>query len=420
VRRAISEIVVVGGSLAGVAAIEELRGRGYCGRIVLVGAEAELPYDRPPLSKQVLTGTLSARSCRLRDDDWHDTHEVELALGTWATALDPGRRELTLGDGRTTSYDGLVIATGVTARELDGPRLSGVHTLRTLDDAQALQRAFAHGSRVAIVGGGFIGAEVAASARAVGLEVTLIEALATPRARVLGPTVGTVCGRLHTDHGVHLRCGVPVRSVAGIDGHVDRVVLADDSIVEADVVVVGLGVRPAVAWLDGSGVEVADGVLCDAACRTNAPGVVAAGDVARWPHPTLGSIRVEHWQNAVMQGCAAAAALLEPRRTEPYGPIPYVWSDQFDVNIQVAGEPRAEDEVAILGTPDDYRFTALYGRHGRLSAGVSFNSRGATRRVTRLLAAGASFERAQEAMHDPGPLPLPAVAFIPDPLGEVT
>jgi NADPH-dependent 2,4-dienoyl-CoA reductase/sulfur reductase-like enzyme len=295
-----------------------------------------------------------------------------------------------------------------------------VHTLRTLEDAVAIRDGLASASSLAVVGGGFIGAEVAATARGLGVDVTLIETLPTPLSRVLGTTIGDVCGRLHADHGVILRCGVPVTSIEGGDANVELLRLADGSQVAADLVVVGLGVTPNTDWLAGSGLKLGDGALCDQYCRTAAPHIVAAGDVARWDHPSLGSVRIEHWQNAVTQGRAAAASLLDPGLDVPFDPVPYVWSDQYDVTIQVAGRPEPGDDVTLVDTAaDQYRFSALYSRDGRLTAGVSFGRQAATRRITRLLQERASVASAIAELrepnqiarsHDPGELPTATAA----------
>jgi 3-phenylpropionate/trans-cinnamate dioxygenase ferredoxin reductase subunit len=368
-------IAIVGASLAGLRAAEGLRRRGYDGALALVGAEARLPYDRPPLSKEILQGTWGPERTALCKPAAWEALALELHLGRRATALDPAAREVALDSGERIAFDGLVIATGAAPRALRGaaPR-SGVHLLRTLDDALAIRDALAKGPRVAVVGAGFIGAEVAASCRARGLEVAVIEALPVPLARGLGTRMGEVCAALHRDHGVDLRCGVGVAVLEGAE-RVERVRLSDGSAIAADLVVVGIGVAPETEWLSGSGLAIDDGVVCDATC-TAAPGIVAAGDVARWWNPLFEeSMRVEHWTNAVEQGDAAAATLLAAPGSAPaFAPVPYFWSDQYDVKIQFAGRAQAEDDVHVVhGSLEERRFVALYARDGRVTGALAFS-----------------------------------------------
>ena len=370
-------IAVVGASLAGVRAAEVLRSEGYDGALVVIGDDPERPYDRPPLSKQVLAGDwepdripLVASADLGLDADWR--------LGVRAAVLDVGARQVALSDGSTITFDGLVIATGASPRRLPlGEGLAGIHVLRTLADCLALRGELEAGpQRVAVIGAGFIGAEVAATCRGRGIPVTLIEALPVPLGRVLGPAVGSVCADLHRDNGVDVRVGVGVAGFEGAD-RVERVVLADGSVVEADVVVVGVGVVPATGWLEGSGLTIDDGVLCDATCLA-APGVVAAGDVARWPNQRFDEVmRVEHWDNALDQGAHAARTLLADlagERGEPFTPVPWFWSDQYDRKLQVTGRPRPDDDILVVdGSLADRRFVALYGRGGRVVAAVGMN-----------------------------------------------
>jgi NADPH-dependent 2,4-dienoyl-CoA reductase/sulfur reductase-like enzyme len=369
-------IVVVGASLAGLRAVEALRRAGFDGSLTLVGAEPHLPYDRPPLSKEVLQGRWDADRTPLRKSEDYADLALDLRLGRRAVRLDTSARSLELDDGESVPYDGLLIATGAAARQLAGtPDLPGIHLLRTLDDALAIRSALEKSPRVAVVGAGFIGAEVAASCRARGLEVTLIEALPVPLAHALGPEMGGVCAAIHRDEGVDLRCGV---AVDGFDGgsRVERVRLSDGSAVEADLVVVGIGVRPETSWLESSGLELADGVVCDETCATRAPGVVAAGDVARWHNPRFEEVmRVEHWTNAVEQAEHAAATLLAgPGGASAFAPVPFFWSDQYKAKIQFAGRAAPDDEMQVVhGSTDERRFVALYGRAGRLTGALAFN-----------------------------------------------
>ena len=367
---------MVGASLAGLRAAEELRTQGFDGRLVLVGDEPHRPYDRPPLSKQVLAGTRTPEDADLTVPDDLD---AEWELGVRAQSLAAVDRRLHLvgvggagGTARTLDFDGLVIATGASPRRIPGwPDLGGVHVLRTIDDCAALRADLDAGPRrVVVVGAGFIGCEVAATARTAGLDVSLVEPLPAPVVRGIGEEMGGLIADLHRDHGVDVRLGVGVDGIAG-SARVESVTLGDGARIEADVVVVGVGVSPNTGWLDGSGLEITDGVVCDATCLA-APGVVAAGDVARWPHPTHGEIRTEHWENAIEQGEHAARTLLADLAGgtgDAYAPIPWFWSDQYDRKVQVAGRTGSDCDVeVVLGSVDERKFVALYGKEGRLVA----------------------------------------------------
>jgi NADPH-dependent 2,4-dienoyl-CoA reductase/sulfur reductase-like enzyme len=368
-------VVVVGAGLAGLRAAEALRGRGFDGRLVLAGAESELPYDRPPLSKQVLTGEWAPESAALRDAEHFERLSIELLLDSPASSLDLGARTVTVG-GRPLGFDGLILATGATPRRLPGADgLAGVHVLRSLDDARAVRRALEGSPRVVVIGAGFIGGEVAASARSRGLDVTILEAQPAPLTRVLGEQMGLACAGLHRDHGVRLITGAGVRALEG-DGRVERVMLADGSRLEADLVVVGIGVTPSTAWLEGSGLELRDGVVCDATLGAGAPGVFAAGDVARWPNPLFdATMRCEQWTNAVEQGRHAARNLLAgAREATPFAGSNYFWSDQYGIRIQFAGVPFAQTVQVVAGDPAEHRFLALYGHGGRLVGALAMRS----------------------------------------------
>jgi NADPH-dependent 2,4-dienoyl-CoA reductase/sulfur reductase-like enzyme len=301
---------------------------------------------------------------------------VELKLGQRAQSLDAGAREVLLQSGEVVSYDGLVIATGGEVRTLPNqPSLQGIHVLRTLDDALAIRAALEARPRVAVVGAGFIGAEVAASARQLGLEVTMIEALETPLAQSLGPRLGRILQGAHERRGVRVLCGRRVERFGG-STRVEHVWLDDGSRVNCDLVVVGIGVRPSVSWLDGSEVDVEDGVRCDETLASNVPGVVAAGDVASWYNPLFEErMRVEHWTNAIEQARHAVSTLLaEPGEAEPFESVPMFWSDQFDIKIQAAGKPKPADELTIVRrNPDDEKLIAIYSRAGRVVGAVTFN-----------------------------------------------
>ena len=389
-------VVVVGASLAGLRAAETLRRDGYDGDLVLVGAETHLPYDRPPLSKQLLTGEWDVDRIWHRDPGKYGELGVELVLGRRAAALDGTRGTVTLDDGSTLAFDGLVIATGATPRHLPGtPPLEGVHTLRTLDDALAIRGALTASPRVAVVGAGFIGSEVAAGCRHHGVDVTVVEALPVPLAHILGEEMGRACAALHADHGVALRCGVGVDGFVG-DRRVEGIRLADGSLVPADLVVVGVGVTPETAWLEGSEVVLANGVVVDATCATAVPGIVAAGDVARWRSGRYGTdLRVEHWTNAAEQGRAAAKRLLGGPGVAPYDPVPFFWSDQYDTTIQFAGHARGGDRVEVVhGSVEERSFVALYGGASDVTAVLGFGQPRLVNQYRRLLTDGAGWDAA--------------------------
>jgi 3-phenylpropionate/trans-cinnamate dioxygenase ferredoxin reductase component len=367
--RELRAIAVVGGSLAGLRAVEGLRRRGFTGRILWVGEEARDPYDRPPLSKQVLDGRWEPERVVFRRDTGYDALGVERYFGRRATRLDSAARVLHLDDGTTLSWDGLIIATGAAPRTLPGTaHLGGVFTLRTLDDAVRLRAAVQEAARVVVVGAGFIGLEVASSCRRLGCAVTVLEALPVPLGGAIGEEMGRALAILHGQEGVDLRTGARVRSLSGTD-RVGGVVLESGEILPTDVVVVGIGVRPSTDWLHDSGVLVEDGVLCDERLCTSVPDIVAAGDVARWPHPLFDErLRVEHWTNAVEQANAAVARLLDGPEVEPFASVPYFWSDQYDVKIQFAGRYAPGDDVLLAeGHPEHRRAVVLYGRGGRLT-----------------------------------------------------
>ena len=340
-----------------------------------MGEESHQPYDRPPLSKQVLAGDWEPDRIHLAAPDRLADLQVDLRLGQRATGLDLEAHTVEV-DGVAERFDGLLIATGAQCRALPGTgHLAGVHTLRTLDDCLAI-RAALEGvpRRLLVVGAGFIGSEVASVAVDRGVEVTMVEALPVPLVRVLGAEIGTTMADLHRSHGVDLRCGVGVVELVGED-RVRAVTLDDGSVVEADMVVVGIGVVPNTDWLESSGLDLDDGVCCDVTCLA-APDVTAAGDVARWDHPRYGrSVRVEHWDNAVEQGIHAARRLLQTdEEATAYAPVPWFWSDQYDRKIQVAGLTHPDDEVRMVtGSPEEGRFAALYGSGGRFNAVFGMN-----------------------------------------------
>ncbi|HYA67801.1 MAG TPA: FAD-dependent oxidoreductase, partial [Acidimicrobiales bacterium] len=397
---------VVGASLAGLRAAETLRAEGHRGPVVVIGAETHLPYDRPPLSKQFLAGAWDVDRVRLRSPEKIDALGLDLRLGRSAVSLDLEGHGLVLDDGSRVGFDAMVVATGSVPRPLGGTEgVAGVHELRTLDDSVALARALAPALagdtvRLVVVGAGFIGAEVAATAHGLGARVTVVEALAVPLGRVLGDEMGALCGELQRDHGVQLRTGVGVaglRTETQAQGRrVTGVELADGDVLPADVVVVGIGVLPATAWLEGSGLEVDNGVVVDATLHAG-DAVVAAGDLARWFDVGSGSLRrVEHWTNAAEQGAAAARNLLAGRRAAvAYEPVPYFWSDQYDVKIQMIGYPSSDDVVVVVdGSPSERRFVALYGRSGEFHAALGFGRPRQLMAYRPLLEAKAGFDEA--------------------------
>lgn len=369
------QVLVAGGGLAGLRTIEALRAGGYDGRLLLVGAESALPYDRPPLSKEVLRGERSVESATMRSAEQFAALQVELLLGQPAHALDLAQRTVSVG-GRRLAFDGLVIATGAQARELaQGHELDGVHVLRTADDARAVAAALTRRPRVLVVGGGFIGGEVAASAKALGLDVTMVEASSTPLTRAVGPTMGAVYAQLHRDHGTVVRLGVSVARLEGA-GRVERAVLSDGTTVDVDLVVAGVGAMPSTAWLETSGLTIRDGVVCDATLATGAPGVFAVGDIARWPNPLFGlQQRCEQWTNAAEQGRHVARNLLAgPDNATPFIGANTFWSDQYGMRLQFVGVAEADEVRVVAGDPSAYRFIAYYRRGDRLVGAFAMNA----------------------------------------------
>lgn len=391
----LGKIAVVGASLAGLRAVELLRRAGFDGELVLVGDERHSPYDRPPLSKEILRGEWTQDRIALRRKSY-DELGVELILGRSAVELRTEARELYLEGGESVSYDGLLIATGGRARALpDQPALDGVFTLRTLDDALAIRAALEAKPRVVVVGAGFIGAEVAASARQLGLDVTMIEALETPLARTLGPEIGGILQRAHERRGVRVLCGRRVERFEGTD-RVTGLTLDDGTTLDCGLVIVGIGMTPSVTWLEGSGVELDDGVRCDETLSTSVPGIVAAGDVASWYNPLFEErMRVEHWTNAVEQARHAVSTLLAaPGEAKPFSSVPMFWSDQFEIKIQGAGRPRPSDALNVVRHSDAAKLVALYSRAGRLVGAVTFNQPPKLIQLRMLIAKGGTLEEA--------------------------
>jgi NADPH-dependent 2,4-dienoyl-CoA reductase/sulfur reductase-like enzyme len=399
-------VVVVGASLAGWRAVETLRAEGFHGGITLVGKELHLPYDRPPLSKQVLAGTWPPEKAVLADRRRSSELRVHEVLGRRAVRLDVDGRRIETDDGTVVAGDALVLATGADPRQLPGTEglhaHDGLFTLRTLDDSLALRAALtaAESRRVIVIGAGFIGAEVASTCAGLGHMVTVIEAMEIPLSNVLGPLLGAHCASLHGAHGVDLRTGVGVADVRRREGSGAGLIveLNDGEALDADVVVVGIGVAPAVGWLEDSGLELDNGVVCDDRLFA-ADGVVAAGDMARWMWRHDGTeeqIRIEHWQVAAEAGVAAARSVLAGRKAAaPFSPVPYFWSDQFGVRFQVLGNPGGEDEVEIIdGSLQEGKFVALFGRAGRLRAVMAIGRPRQLMGFRPLLEAGCSWDDA--------------------------
>jgi phthalate 3,4-dioxygenase ferredoxin reductase subunit len=368
----IEHVVVVGSSVAGIRAAQALRAGGFDGELVVVGVESAAPYDKPPLSKQLLTGgSTDADIGLLRADD-----EFDLRLGMAATGLDPARKKIVLADGQPINYDALIIATGVRAGTLLGTDEDLVRPLRELKDAATLRARLAGGTPVVIVGGGFIGAEVAAAAAAVGCPVTIVEALPALFSRVLGPDVGSLLTALHTAHGVTVLTNATVAAVEMLPGDRAVVRLTDGRALETGTVVAGVGCAPNTEWLTGSGLPLGDGVYTDDRCAVRgAEDVYAIGDVARWYDPAGGvTRRVEHWTNAVEQANLVARQILRPDQSLRYSSVPYFWSDQYGVKVQMVGRVAPGDTVEVLRciTPAGDRQVALYSRAGQFTAAVTF------------------------------------------------
>jgi 3-phenylpropionate/trans-cinnamate dioxygenase ferredoxin reductase subunit len=365
--------VVVGAGLAGAKAAETLRDRGFDGRVVVLGDEPERPYERPALSKEYLRGDVERSKVDVHAVGFYADHDVELHTGSRVRSVDPVGHSVVLDGGDRVAYDRLLLTTGAEARRLrtPGADLDGVHHLRTIADADRLARALRDAERVVVIGAGWIGSEVAASARSLGRDVAMVDPNAVPLQRVLGAEVGAVYRDLHADHGVALHLGAPVASIAG-SGRVEEVHLADGTRLDADLVVAGIGATPRVELAAAAGLTVEDGILTDAHLRTSAADVFAAGDAARAFHPGLGThLRVEHWANALHQGVAAAENMLG--HATVYDRVPYFFSDQYDLGMEYSGHATAWDRVVFRGDPRDGKFLAFWLDHGVVVAGMNAN-----------------------------------------------
>ena len=379
-------IVIVGGGLAAARTAEQLRRSAFDGSITIVGAEGHLPYDRPPLSKQVLRSELD--DVTLKPREFYDDNKITLALGSAVRSLDTGAQTVTLDDGTLLEYDDVVIATGLVPRRIPSfPALPGIHVLRSFDESMALREEAGAARRAVVVGAGFIGCEVAASLRGLGIDVVMVEPQPEPLASVLGAQIGALVSRLHRAEGVDVRTGVGVDSVTGRD-RVEKVALTDGSELDTDLVVVGIGSRPATDWLEGSGVEVDNGVVCDRVGRTNAPHVWALGDVASWQNATGHQARVEHWSNVAEQARVLVPSLLGQELPSNLVVVPYFWSDQYDIKIQCLGEPEADDVVHLV-EDDGRKFLAYYERDGVVAGVVGGGMPGPVMKSRGKIAAGA-------------------------------
>ncbi|MGH9075482.1 MAG: NAD(P)/FAD-dependent oxidoreductase, partial [Acidimicrobiales bacterium] len=382
-------LVIVGAGLAGAKAAQALRREGFDGRVVLVGEEDVRPYDRPPLSKAYLRGDVELPRVALHKAGFYEAKGIELLTSTRAVALDVAAREVELSNRERLGYDGLLLATGARPRRLSlpGAELAGVCYLRGIHDAEHLRGAIGPGTQVVVIGAGWIGCEVAASARALGAEVALVDVVAQPLERVLGPEVGAIYSRLHASHGVSLHMGVGVESLRGA-GSVEAVCLTDGTVLGAEVVVVGVGVAPAVELAAAAGLDVANGIVVDQNLATSAPGVWAAGDVASAFHPLYRThVRLEHWAAACRQGPVAARNMLGAKQA--YDSIGYFWSDQYDLAMEYSGYAPTWEEVVVRAEPAGGGFVAFWLSAGRVAAGMSANVEGAATHVETLVGARA-------------------------------
>lgn len=418
-QRNLDRIVVVGGSLAGLRACETLRAAGFVGPITLVSAESHRPYDRPPLSKQLLAGAWEPDRITLRKDEAFDALALDARFGVPASALDLDTRAVVLADGTEVPFDGLIVATGSHPRRLPGqPDQAHVHELRTLDDALRLRAVITRpGARVVVIGAGFIGLEVAATARRAGAAVTVLEAASSPLIRGVGAELGAALASIHPAEGVDVRCGVAIGAIEP-----DGVRLADGSLVAADAIVVGIGVVPTIGWLEGSGLDLRDGVVTSPTLSVGVPAVYAAGDLVRWVNPRFDEeMRVEHWTNAAEQGALAARNLLaeaDGAEQAVYEAVPFVWSDQYDHRIQFLGRSTtstgapAESRI-VIGSPDERRFLAFYGEAGRLRGVLGLNVPRLVMKYRALLERRAGLDEARALADDQlsvQPAPSPAAS----------
>jgi len=409
-RSAARTFVIAGAGLAGAKAAQTLREEGFDGRVVLLGAERERPYERPPLSKDYLRGETGRDKVYVHDEGFYDAHDIELRTGAEVQSLDASSREVHIAGGERLRYDRLLLATGARPRRLDlpGAQLEGIHELRTVGDSDTLRERLQAAERLVVVGAGWIGCEVAASARQMGLEVDVIEPLPVPLERVLGTRVGGVFADIHADHGARVHLGLGIAGFEGTD-RVRAVRTADGESIACDLVVVGVGVSPRTEIAQRAGIEVADGIVVDEYLQTSVPGVFAAGDVANASHPLLRSrIRVEHWANALNQGPAAARNMLGEQVV--YDRIPYFFSDQYDVGMEYSGHAGQHDEVVLRGDPRGREFIAFWLRDGLVRAGMNVNLWDVIDAIQALIRSSAPVDR--ERLADPA---VPLADLLPAP-----
>ena len=375
--------MIVGGGLAAARTAEQLRRSEYTGPITIVSDEDHLPYDRPPLSKEVLRAETD--DVTLKPAEFYAEQNITMMLGKGARSVDTEAKTVTLSDGSTVAYDDVIIATGLVPKRIPSfPDLPGIHVLRNFDESLKLRREADSARNAVVVGAGFIGCEVAASLRKLGVDVVLVEPQPAPLASVLGAQIGELVARLHRAEGVDVRCGVGVAEVLGAD-KVEKVKLSDGTELDADLVVVGIGSHPATSWLEGTGIEVDNGVVCDEHGRASAPHVWALGDVASWRHTTGHQVRVEHWSNVADQARVLVPALLGQDAPAAVS-VPYFWSDQYDVKIQCLGEPEATDTVHVV-EDDGRKFLAFYERDGVVAGVVGGGMPGKVMKIRAKIAA---------------------------------
>jgi 3-phenylpropionate/trans-cinnamate dioxygenase ferredoxin reductase component len=375
--------VVVGANLCGGSAVQTLRQEGFDGRIVLLGEEPELPYERPPLSKEYLRGEHSRDSLFVQPAAWYEENRIDVRLGTRAIAVDSAKRAIDLSDGERLEYGALLLATGGRPRRIPGEPLERVLYLRTIGDADRIRSELVGGRHLVVVGAGFIGAEVAASARTLGLEVTSLEVLEVPLERAIGEEMGRLYAEIHREHGIELRTGEGVESVEQTAGGV-LVRTTRGAAIEGDAVVVGVGIEPNIELAESAGAKIENGIVVDEFCRTTMDGVFAAGDVANHWHPVFGRhVRVEHFDNAIKQGAAAARNMMG--RAEPYDDPHWFWSDQYDQNLQYAGYAASWDEIVVRGSTKERNFVAFYLNDGVVLAALGLNRGKDVRRAMKLI-----------------------------------
>ncbi len=396
--------VIVGASLGGAKAAEALRAAGYDGRVVLLGAETELPYERPPLSKGYLQGKAERETIYVHPREWYAEADIDLRLGVTVTGIDRAAHEVVLADGSRIGYTKLLLTTGSSPRLLPvpGADLDGVLYLRSAGDSDRIKAVIGQAGRIAVIGAGWIGLEITAAARDAGVAVTVLETAELPLLRVLGSEVASVFAALHAEHGVDLRFGVQVAEITGNDGHADGVRLSDGTLIPADAVIVGVGITPNTELAATAGLDVDNGIRVDAQLRSSDPDIYAAGDVASAFHPVLGKhIRVEHWANALNQPQAAARAMAGEQVS--YERVPYFFSDQYDLGMEYSGyvEPDGYDEVVFRGDVDQREFVAFWlGNGGRVLAGMNVNVWDVNDAIQALVRAGQAVDKA--ALADPG------------------